>query len=233
MAEFMSALGAINTLAEQSPGYVWRLTGGDSTDCTTNSTDCKSEEFPNAILTLSVWENVESLKEFVFKSHHASYMAKRSQWFVKHESDTPYQVLWYLPKGHNPSIGEAVNKLKYLKENGATDKAFTFRSTFPRPSSYSNEDVFMFANDGDIDNLTIALNHVKCNWFKNDRGMEAIHCAAKNNYTKCIELLLQNGADIESKAMDGSTPLNWASFKVIHFLILSNHKTNNKQLGKR
>lgn len=209
MTEFMNALASINTLAEQSQGFIWRLIGGD----TSNSTDCTSDEYPNAILTLSVWDDVESLREFVYKSHHASYMAKRSQWFTKHESDVPYQVLWWVRKGHNPTVTEAVNKLKYLKENGATDKAFTFRSTFPRPcSTFSNEDVYNYANNGDIDNLAIALNHVQCNWFKNDRGMEAIHCAAKNNHTKCIELLIKNGANIESKTMDGSTALNWASY---------------------
>ena len=133
MVEFMNGLATINSLAEESTGFVWRLKGDDDS----NSTDCTSEEFPNAILTLSVWKDLDSLKEFVYKSHHASYMAKRSQWFVKHDNDTPYQVLWWVQDGHTPTIIEAVNKLKHLKEYGPSRDAFTFRTSFPSVISSS------------------------------------------------------------------------------------------------
>ena len=129
MKEFMDALDNINKLAEESNGFVWRLKGSDDS----NSTDCKSEEYPDAILTLSVWKDVDSLKEFVYKSHHASYMAKRSQWFAKHDNDIPYQVLWWIRNDHTPTIKEAVDKIKFLKEHGPSIDAFTFRSPFSNP----------------------------------------------------------------------------------------------------
>ena len=39
-------------------------------------------------------------------------------------------VLWWVPIGHIPTIEEAVEKLEYLRNNGDTPSAFTFKSNF-------------------------------------------------------------------------------------------------------
>jgi len=96
-------------------------------------------------------------------------------------------------------------------------------------NNYNNEDVFNFASKGDVDNLIIAIKQCNnSNWFKNDRGLEAIHIAVRNNHTKCIEFLIQSGADIEKKTVDGSSPLNFAAFMghVESIRLLCDHGAN-------
>ena len=87
MAGFMNNLDRINALAEQTPGFVWRLTGDGN-----NATDIKPSDDPRFIVNMSVWESVEALFDYVYKSDHRSIMVKRREWFAKPEG--PYQVLW-------------------------------------------------------------------------------------------------------------------------------------------
>ena len=70
MADFEAALEPVNQLAEQAPGFVWRL-----------------------------------LAE-------------------------PYQVLWWVPAGHRPTVAEA-ERLKAVRSEGPGPAAFTFRHFYP------------------------------------------------------------------------------------------------------
>jgi hypothetical protein len=44
-------------------------------------------------------------------------------------------VLWWVPRGHRPEIGEAIAKLERLRAVGPTAEAFTFRKAFPPPDA--------------------------------------------------------------------------------------------------
>ncbi|PTL85506.1 DUF3291 domain-containing protein [Vitiosangium sp. GDMCC 1.1324] len=126
LADFMAALDRINALAESSPGFVWRLKSDDG-----NATDIKVSDDPNFIINMSVWESVELLFEFVYRSSHTPVMARRREWFEK--SAEAYQVMWWIPAGHVPTAEEAMARLRHLRENGPTPHAFTFRERHPAP----------------------------------------------------------------------------------------------------
>lgn len=124
--DFMEALDAVNALAEASPGFVWRLQdeGG-------NATSYQPTVDPRLLINMSVWESAESLFDFVYKSAHTPFMARRREWFERFEG--AYQVLWWVPAGHRPSIEEGLAKLWHLERFGPTPLAFTFKARFPQP----------------------------------------------------------------------------------------------------
>lgn len=126
MADFVASLERINALAESAPGYVWRHTSeADATS--TTGLPCA----PNTLINLSVWRDVEALRDFAFRSEHADMMRRRREWFDRMEED--YLVLWWVPAGHQPSIDEAMERLEMLRTRGATADAFTFRNAYPPP----------------------------------------------------------------------------------------------------
>ncbi len=125
MADFVANLERINALAEGSLGYVWRLQdeAGDATTI---------RPFGDEVLVnMSVWQDVQSLSDYVYKSAHTEMLKRRREWFERVEQ--MHQVLWWVPAGHRPSVAEAAERLAYLREHGATAQAFTFRQPFSRP----------------------------------------------------------------------------------------------------
>ena len=46
------------------------------------------------------------------------------EWFVKHAE--AFQVLWWIPEGHIPTVQEAEERLEHLRRHGPTPDAFTF-----------------------------------------------------------------------------------------------------------
>jgi hypothetical protein len=128
MAEFVEQLPPINALADQSPGFVWRLQSESG-----DATSIKVYDDDMIIINLTVWESVEALREFTYKSAHSGVLRDRKRWFEKF--DGPYYALWWVPAGHLPTPEEGKERLDYLREQGETDFAFSFRSVFPKPSS--------------------------------------------------------------------------------------------------
>jgi hypothetical protein len=63
MAEFAANLGRINALAEQSPGFVWRLQTEDG-----DATGIRPFETDNLLVNMSVWRDVASLSQYVYSS---------------------------------------------------------------------------------------------------------------------------------------------------------------------
>lgn len=126
MAEFANNLDNINALAEGSPGFVWRLQTEEG-----NATDIKVFENKRAQVNLSVWEDKDSLFNFVYKSNHKDFMKQRRKWFEKW--DGPYMALWWVKKGVRPTEFEAKERLEYLAKHGPSPHAFTFRSVYPPP----------------------------------------------------------------------------------------------------
>ena len=125
LSEFVANLERINSLAESSPGYVWRLQteDGDATAIRDFGDDI--------IVNMSVWEDVDSLRRFVYESDHVAILRQRRDWFEKMKEN--YMVLWWIPTGHEPTLAEAEGRLDKLKANGPGPGAFSFRETFPAP----------------------------------------------------------------------------------------------------
>ena len=127
MAEFVAQLAPINVLADRSPGFVWRLQSeiGDATSI-------RAYEDDSIIVNLTVWESVDALHEYVYKSAHHRVLRDRKRWFQKF--DGPYYALWWVPVGQLPSTEEGKERLDYLRKHGDTAYAFSFKHVFPKPS---------------------------------------------------------------------------------------------------
>ena len=131
IAEFVDALDEINALAERSPGFVWRLQGGSG-----NATDIATSDDPRFIVNMTVWESVEALFDYVYKSSHRLVMARRRQWFDKPAS--AYQVLWWVRAGTVPTAEEGLERLRHLDAHGPAATAFTFKTVHPPGDSGSD-----------------------------------------------------------------------------------------------
>lgn len=125
MADFVNNLDRINALAEESPGYVWRLQTEEGDATTLRPLG------ENVLVNLSVWRDIEALREYVYKSDHASIMRRRKEWFDQMEE--AFVVLWWVPETHTPSLAEAIERLDHLRRHGPTPEAFNFRNLFPAP----------------------------------------------------------------------------------------------------
>ena len=121
--EFRNNLDRINTLAESMEGFVWRLK-----DDTGNATEFSAFPNPLIIANMSVWKDVDSLKKFSYETAHVEFLRKRKLWFER--PTEVHMVLWWVPIGHEPTLEEAVERLTLLRENGATEKAFSFQKVF-------------------------------------------------------------------------------------------------------
>ncbi len=122
MAGFVERLEDINALADSAPGFVWRLQteDGDATAIDYFGTDM--------LVNMSVWHDLESLRQFAFRTAHRELLARRHDWFDV--MDEAYSVLWWIPAGSIPTLDEAGARLDALRRDGPTPRAFTFARAF-------------------------------------------------------------------------------------------------------
>lgn len=125
LADFVANLDRINALADQADGFVWRMLG-DGADA--NGWRPWGDE---VLANMSVWRDVESLKDYAFRTAHADIMKRRKEWF--HRMADAYMVLWWVPAGHIPTLREAGERLEILRTKGPCAEAFTFKDTFTPP----------------------------------------------------------------------------------------------------
>ena len=103
MADFVANLDRINALADGSPGFVWRLQSeeGDATALRPLGAE--------TLVNMSVWQDVESLHRYAYRSAHVDIMRRRREWFESMKE--VFVVLWWVPTGHRPSLEEAIARL--------------------------------------------------------------------------------------------------------------------------
>ncbi|WP_192888698.1 DUF3291 domain-containing protein [Vibrio bathopelagicus] len=121
--DFVDNLDLVNGIAESSEGFVWRLK-----DESGDATNIKAFDDPNMIVNMSVWDSVDSLKNFMFRTHHRDFMRRKNEWFHRLAEDT--YVLWWVEADHIPSLDEAIERLDHLRDVGDTPYAFTFKTNF-------------------------------------------------------------------------------------------------------
>ncbi len=126
IADFVSQLDSVNALAESAPGFVWRLKSDAG-----NATDIAYNDDPFVIPNMSVWESLESLRDFVYRSGHIGVLRDRAKWFEK--MDKPNYCLWWVPAGHIPTVVEARERLEHYQVHGSTAYSFWFSEPFPAP----------------------------------------------------------------------------------------------------
>ncbi|GAA0580646.1 DUF3291 domain-containing protein [Actinomadura livida] len=123
MAEFVAQLEPVNALADAAPGFVWRLTEEGEPDATG-----MRPAGDDVIINYSVWESAEALWDFVYRSPHLETMRRRREWFGRHAD--AHLVLWWVPAGRTPTVGEALERLALLRDRGPSPRAFTFASSY-------------------------------------------------------------------------------------------------------
>jgi len=121
--DFRNNLEPVNALAEASPGYVWRLQ-----DESGDATSIKAFDDDLMILNLTVWESVDALADFTYRTGHVEFLRRRREWF-----EVPVDAivcLWWIPAGTLPTVDDAIARLEHLRAHGPTPTAFTFRTRF-------------------------------------------------------------------------------------------------------
>lgn len=124
MAGFTNNLLRINELADRAPGFVWRL----KTDAG-HSIDVRPwPQQPLRLVTLSVWNDIDSFRAFSYSGDHARIMSRRHEWFAR--PTEPFLVMWWIRAGHIPTVDEGKARLAHLVEHGPTPAAFNFKRVF-------------------------------------------------------------------------------------------------------
>ena len=126
MAGFVEQLPVLNALADDAPGFVWRLQGTHG-----DATGLRSPLGDDILVNVSVWTSLETMKDYAYKTAHLTVMRDRKSWFARLAEE--HLALWWIPAGHLPTLDEAVCRLQILREQGETAEAFTFRKPFPAP----------------------------------------------------------------------------------------------------
>jgi len=126
MADFVTNLERINRLADDAPGFVWRLQTEDG--------DATGIRYfgENVVVNMSTWEDISSLHDYVYQSAHIEVLKRRREWFT---SINTYSVLWWVESGTKPTIEEAAHRLELLKKHGPHKQAFTFKRSWPEPTT--------------------------------------------------------------------------------------------------
>jgi Domain of unknown function (DUF3291) len=68
------------------------------------------------IVNMSVWESIDDLRAYVYKSAHTAVLRRRREWFE--HFDGAYVALWWIEAGHLPTVD-----------------VFTFKQLFAPPIS--------------------------------------------------------------------------------------------------
>ncbi len=123
MGEFLAALEPMNRLADQSPGFVWRLRSHES-----HGASAIQDGSYSVIVNVSVWESYEALHAFVYRSPHGAYVRRRSRWFAA--TPQPSTALWWVGAEGYPTVDAAIRRLRFLRAHGPSPRAFTPRRRY-------------------------------------------------------------------------------------------------------
>ena len=123
MKEFVDMVPKMNALAMRSPGYVWRLEDEHGPDAPKFPGD------PRMTMTLSVWQDVDSLRHFTWNTLHKRFRMRTAEWFER--MDQAYLAIWPIAIGHRPKGTEAMDMLNRLRAEGPSDAVFGTETLTP------------------------------------------------------------------------------------------------------
>jgi hypothetical protein len=135
IADFVAWLDPVNAVADAAAGFVWRLQTEDGNSTAVRAFEDDAEGADGGILiNMSVWESVEALAAFVFGDAHRAVLRRRREWFER--LTDLYATVWWIPRGHIPTVAEAEERLRHLRRHGPTPYAFTLKVHFPPPDGH-------------------------------------------------------------------------------------------------
>jgi hypothetical protein len=121
MKDFVDNLDRINALAESSKGFVWRLKTDDN-----NATSLRIMDDDFLIVNLSVWQDLSSLFDFVYRTAHVEIYKRRGEWFEKMKES--HTALWYVSENAYPTVKDAEEKILHLRKYGESDEVFSIKA---------------------------------------------------------------------------------------------------------
>jgi hypothetical protein len=124
MQGFVAALDPVYRLAEESPGFVWRLRDGSAGHRPVTRPDGQDL----MVVNVSVWRTYEHLHAYVYRSRHGAFVKNRDRWF--RPTPQPSTALWWTPSGERPTVDQALARLAHLRRYGPTPQAFGLRRRF-------------------------------------------------------------------------------------------------------
>lgn len=124
LAEFVALLEPVNAVADEAPGFVWRMKESES-DPTATVVHGYGDHL---LINFSVWESLQTLWDFTYRSVHLGVLRRRREWFLRVAE--PYMVMWWVPEGHIPSLAEGMRRLERLRTEGPSPEAFTYKDSY-------------------------------------------------------------------------------------------------------
>jgi Domain of unknown function (DUF3291) len=133
LADFVAALDPVNAAADEASGFVWRLQTEEGNATAVQAFEWDQAGSAGVLVNMSVWESVEALAAYVYSHAHRQVLGRRRQWFER--MATASVALWWIPRGHTPTTGEAEERVLHLRVFGPTPYAFTLKEHFPPPDA--------------------------------------------------------------------------------------------------
>jgi len=133
LADFVAALDPVNAVADAAPGFVWRLQTEDGNATAVHAFEWDQAGSAGVLVNMSVWESVEALAAYVYSDAHRQVLRRRREWFERMAA--AHTALWWIPRGHAPTTGEAEERVIHLRVFGPTPHAFTLKEHFPPPDA--------------------------------------------------------------------------------------------------
>jgi hypothetical protein len=126
IAEFVGQLEPVNALADKAPGFVWRLQSESG-----NATDIAYNDDPFVIVNMSVWESLEALRDFAYRSDHIKRFATALNGSRKWTSRIT--ACGGFPLAMSPASRKAVNGWNIIKRTARPPAPSGSRSIFRSP----------------------------------------------------------------------------------------------------
>lgn len=125
MKEFADFLEPVNKLAEESQGFIWRLTDREGRSASYIESPFKDELMA---INTSVWEDYQALSNFVYTTVHSYFLKNKKKWFdVNGHSQF---IMWWIPAGEIPTLDMVKKKLEHQEKHGDTPQAFSTKQLF-------------------------------------------------------------------------------------------------------
>ncbi|MGK7948568.1 MAG: DUF3291 domain-containing protein [Xenococcaceae cyanobacterium] len=122
-----------NYARHSHPGYsIGIIESGVGGNYYQGTTDIRAYPNPKMLVNVSVWQSIEQLKVYVYKSLHGDFFVRRRQWFEKYRGE--HFAMWWIRSGYLPTVEEGKAKLEYLELHGDSPQSFTFAQPYPSPN---------------------------------------------------------------------------------------------------
>jgi hypothetical protein len=105
----------------------------------TDSRDPAQREFadPRVLFNMSVWESIDALHAYTYRTAHAEVYAGRRTWFSEAKALVGGHALamWWIRAGERPTVADAKARMDRILVDGPTELAFTFKQRFGPPAN--------------------------------------------------------------------------------------------------